>query len=270
MSSIIRFLVYSNIWVSFCAFVLTSATEVLFESRNFKVSQFVFFATIVTYNFQRIFPSKKKQNLVIRDWLNQHKIFTYLLILVGGGMSLYFFRYFKFSTQLAIIFLAILSILYPFLLRKIPFIKIFLISFVWAVSTMLLLVIENNIPISQDILLHLISRFLFVFAITIPFDIRDLKYDAQDLRTIPLFFGVLKSQFIAVFALFICGVIAIFQHLSTTLVFANLLALISLYFVSSILILKSDEKKDEMYFSFWIESLSVLIYLFLVIVLLIF
>ena len=270
MSLIIRFLVYSNIWVAFCAFALTAATELLFESRNCNVSQFVFFATICTYNFQRIFRRKKKENLVRKDWLNQYKFFAYFLILVGGGMSLYFFRHFKFSTQLAIIFSGALSILYPFLLRKIPFIKIFLISFVWTISTMLLLVIENNTLISQDILLHLISRFLFVFAITIPFDIRDLKYDAQNLRTIPLFFGVLKSQFIAVFALFFCGIIAVFQHLSNTLVFADLLALISLYFVSSILILKSDEKKDEMYFSFWIESLSVLTYLFLVIVLLIF
>jgi 4-hydroxybenzoate polyprenyltransferase len=130
--------------------------------------------------------------------------------------------------------------------------------------------IENNIPISQNIALHLIARFLFVFAITIPFDIRDLKYDTQNLRTIPLFFGALKSRFIAVFSLFICGVIAIFQHLEKALIFPNLLALIFLYFVSSIFIAKSDESRGEMYFSFWGESLSILGYLFLVIMLLIF
>jgi 4-hydroxybenzoate polyprenyltransferase len=135
---------------------------------------------------------------------------------------------------------------------------------------MLLLVIENNIPISQNIILHLIARFLFVFAITIPFDIRDLKYDAQNLRTIPLFFGALKSRVIAVFALFICGVIAVFQYFENTLIFPNLLALIFLYFVSSIFIEKSDERKGEMYFSFWVESLSISGYLFLVIMLLIF
>jgi 4-hydroxybenzoate polyprenyltransferase len=130
--------------------------------------------------------------------------------------------------------------------------------------------IENNIPISQNIVLHLIARFLFVFAITIPFDIRDLKYDAQNLRTIPLFFGILKSQFIAVSALFICGGIAIFQYFVSVLIFPNLLALILLYFLSSIFIVKSDESRGEMYFSFWGESLSILGYLFLVIMLLIF
>ena len=130
--------------------------------------------------------------------------------------------------------------------------------------------LENNIPISQNIILHLIARFLFVFAITIPFDIRDLKYDAQNLRTIPLFFGAEKSQFLAVFALLICGVISIFQYFENALIFRNLLALILLYFSSSIFIVKSDENKQEMYFSFLVESLSILAYLYLVIMLLIF
>ena len=135
---------------------------------------------------------------------------------------------------------------------------------------MLLLVLENNIPISQNIVLHLLSRFLFVFAITIPFDIRDLKYDAQNIQTIPLFFGILKARLIALFSLFICVVISVFQYLENTLISSNLLALILLYFVASIFIVKSDEKRGEMYFSFWVESLSILCYLFFVISVLIF
>ena len=270
MKSIIRFLVYSNIWVAFCALGLTISTEVLFGTVNFKVSQFVFFATIFSYNFQRIVRLKEEQKHARKDWLNQHRLAIYLLILVGGVMSLYRFIDFRLSTQVAIIFSGCLSILYPFGLRRIPFLKIFIISLVWATSTLLLLVLENNIPISQNIGAHLIARFLFVFAITIPFDIRDLKYDAQNLRTIPLFFGVLKSRFIAVFALFICGVIAILQYFENALIFSNLLALILLYFLSSIFIVKSDESRGEMYFSFWGESLSILGYLFLVIMLLIF
>ena len=253
MKSIIRFLVYNNIWVAFCALGLTISTEVLFGTVNFKVSQFVFFATIFSYNFQRIVRLKKEQKHARKDWLHQHRLSVYLLILVGGFMSLYRFIDFRSSTQLAIIFSGVLSIFYPFGLRKIPFTKIFVISFVWTISTMLLLVIENNIPISQNITLHLLSRFLFVFSITIP-----------------LFFGSLKSRFIAVFALLICTVIAIFQYFENALIFSNLLALILLYFLSSIFIVKSDESRGEMYFSFWGESLSILGYLFLVIMLLIF
>ena len=270
MGLIIRFLVYSNIWVAFCALGLTASTEVLFGTANFKVSQFVFSATIFTYNFQRIIRIKKGLKHTQKAWLANQNIAIYVLMACGGLVSAYRFFEFQLLTQVVIVIVGLLSVLYPFGLRKIPFIKIFVISFVWTISTMLLLVIENNLLISQNIALHLLSRFLFVFAITIPFDIRDLKYDAQNLRTIPLFFGVLKSQFIAVSALFICGVLAIFQYLENALIFSNLLALILLYFLSSIFIVKSDEIRGEMYFSFWGESLSILGYLFLVIMLLIF
>ena len=148
-------------------------------------------------------------------------------------MSGYYFFQFQSPTQIAIAFSGVLSLLYPFGLRKVPFSKIFVISLIWTISTMLLLAFENYIPITQNIVLHLISRFLFVFAITIPFDIRDLKYDAQNLKTIPLFFGVQKSKIIGVLALIICGIISFFQSLENDLILSNLLALILLYFVAS-------------------------------------
>jgi 4-hydroxybenzoate polyprenyltransferase len=263
--------VFSNILVAFCVLTLALSTEILLGiEANYKVSQFVFCATLFAYNFQRVVRIEKGKNHIRKEWLNRHKIAIYGLMLLGGLMSAYLFFEFQAPTQIAIVVSGVFSVGYPFGVRKIPFSKIFIIALVWTVSTLLLSVLENNIPISQNIVLHLIARFLFVFAITIPFDIRDLKYDAQNVRTIPLFLGALKSRFIAVFALFICGVIAIFQHLEKALIFPNLLALIFLYFVSSIFIAKSDERRGEMYFSFWGESLSILGYLFLVIMLLIF
>ena len=270
MKSFIRFIVFSNIWVAFCVVALCLSSEVLLSTSNYKISQFVFFATIFIYNFQRVVRIEKGLNHVRKLWLVNQKIAIYVLMACGGLISVYCFFEFKLITQIFIVFVGTISFLYPFRLRKIPFSKIFIISFVWTVSTMLLLVLENNIPISQNIVLHLVSRFLFVFAITIPFDIRDLKYDAQNLQTLPLFFGILKARFIALFALFMCLVISVFQHLENTIISSNLLALIFLYFVTSIFIVKSDKKRGEMYFSFWVESLSILCYLFFVISVLIF
>ena len=270
MKSFIRFLVFSNIWVAFCVLSLALSSELLLETANHKISKFVFFATVFTYNFQRVVRVKRGVNHIRKEWLLLHRIAIYSLILLGGIMSGYYFFEFQILTQIAIAFSGVLSLLYPFGLRKVPFSKIFLISLVWSISTMLLLVLENNIPISQNIVLHLLSRFLFVFAITIPFDIRDLKYDAQNLQTIPLFFGILKAKFIALFSLFICLVISVFQYFENVIIPSNLLALILLYFVALIFIVKSDEKRSEMYFSFWVESLSILCYLFFVISVLIF
>ena len=270
VKSIIRFFINSNIWVAFCVLGLTASSEILLYTTDFKVTQFVFFATIFAYNFQRIASINQGEEHARKDWLAKNKIAIYLLMLFAITMAIYVAFNFKLNTQIAIFFTAVASILYPFGLRKVPFAKIFIISFVWMGSTMLLLVLEKNISISQNVILHLVARFLFVFAITIPFDIRDLKYDAQNLRTIPLFFGAARARFIAIFALFICGIISIFQYFDLGLIFPNLLALILLYLAASILILKSDKHKGERYFSFWVESLSIFSYLFLVIMLLIF
>ena len=270
MKSFIRFLVFSNIWVAFCVLALALSSELLLETENHQISKFVFFATVFTYNFQRVVRVKRGANHMRKEWLLMHRIAIYFLILLGGIMSAYYFFEFQIFTQIAIVFSGVLSLLYPFGLRKIPFSKIFVIALVWTISTMLLLVLENNIPITQNIVLHLMARFLFVFAITIPFDIRDLKYDAGNLQTIPLFFGTEKARFISVISVFICGIIAVFQYFESTMILSNLLALILLYFVASIFIEKSDESKGEMYFSFWVESLCIMAFFFFIIMRLIF
>ncbi len=209
-------------------------------------------------------------NHIRKEWLEKNKVFVDFLILFSATIAIYLFSQFQTFTQLVVLFSSIISILYPFGLRTIPFVKIFIISLVWTVSTILLLVIENNILITVNIIFHIIARFLFVFAITIPFDIRDLSYDIGKVRTIPLVFGVLKAKYFAVFALFICVVIAFCQHFQNNLIFHYLLAVNLLYFIASIFILKSEESNGEIYFSFLIESISILYYLFLVISILIF
>tara|TARA_B100001250_G_scaffold71782_1_gene58110 strand:+ start:15009 stop:15839 length:831 start_codon:yes stop_codon:yes gene_type:complete len=266
---IIRFLINSNIWVSFCALALTLSSEILLQTRNLSISQFVFFATLFAYNFQRVARIKKETIHARKNWLNKNRIAVYFLIFFAFVISAFHFLNFKFSTQIIIFSAAVLSLMYPFGLREIPFAKIFVISFVWAISTMLCLVIENDIIITKNIIFHLSSRFLFVFAITIPFDIRDLKHDIGQLKTIPLFFGEKKSKWLANFGLLICGIIAVLQRLQNNIPLSNFLALVLLYFLSLVLVIQADKKNSEMYFSFWVESLSIFSYLFLVIMLLI-
>ena len=271
MKSFFRFLVFSNILVAFCVLALTLSTEILLGIQaNYKISQFVFFATLFAYNFQRVVRIRKGKTHIRKAWLNHHKIAIYNLMLLGALISVRLFFGFQPATQIAIVVSGALSIGYPFGLRKIPSSKIFIISLVWTISSMLLVLLENQILLSQNSILHLFARFLLIFAITVPFDIRDLNFDNKELRTIPLVFGALKARIIAISALFICAIITVFQYIHEDINSPNLLALILLYFVSSIFIAKSDVSKREMYFSFWVESLSILGYIFLLIAALIF
>ena len=177
MKSFVRFIVYSNIFVAFCVLGLSIGSEILLDTANYKLSQFVFFATLFTYNFQRIVRLSKTREHARKDWLNKNKLAIFFIVVISAIMSAFRFFDFKTNTQIIIVISGIISVSYPFGLREIPFSKIFIISLVWTVSTMLLLVLENNISFDSNITLHLIGRFLFVLAITIPFDIRDIKFD---------------------------------------------------------------------------------------------
>mgnify|MGYP001381706824 CR=1 FL=1 len=264
------FLINSNIFVSCCILSLCLSSEfILLNSKiSFpsKVSQFVFFASIFTYNFQRIVRLKLLEIHPKKDWIKINKSFIYIIMIIAVIISLYFFINFKnTATQIIIVLCGLLSVLYPFILRSIPFLKIFIISFVWTLSTMFLVVVENEIPLNNNIILHLVSRFLFVFAICIPFDIRDLKHDNIRIKTLPIVFGVSKSRLIAFSSLLIAMIISVFQSLTNYLNTEFLVSFMVLFVIAAILINKSDEKKPNFFFSFWIESLSIFLYLFLVI-----
>ena len=162
------------------------------------VSQFVFFATLFTYNFQRIIKKDIRLKNKRTDWTLKYIYIIYCLMVIGISISVYQFLQFKINTQILIILAGTISILYPYGLRKIPYCKIFIISCIWTISTMLLLISEESIEIDTNISLHLLSRFLFVFAIAIPFDIRDMKYDQIQLKTIPTKIGIAKSKILAI------------------------------------------------------------------------
>ena len=264
LRNIFNWIIFSNIFVAFCVLALTISSEVLLGTVNCRISQFVFFATLFTYNFQRVVKLKQRGGQLKTDWQAKNKTSTYFIMIISGIIITYHFYYFKTSTQIAIIFSGILSLLYPFGIRNIPFAKIFVIALVWTISTMLLLVLENNMLISQNLILHLSARFLFVFAVTIPFDIRDLKFDEKKMKTIPIVFGEGKAKLIGVMALFFAELIAIVQMLYFNMEFYNLIALICIFFLSAILMIKSSQDKTAMYFSFWVESLSIYFYLFLI------
>ncbi|TSJ38952.1 UbiA family prenyltransferase [Fluviicola chungangensis] len=100
-----------------------------------------------------------------------------------------------------------------FRLREIPFLKIFLIAFVWSSSTILLPIIHSGNSIYRtSVIAMIVERFFFVFAITIPFDIRDMEADRKaGLKTIPLLISEKKSIIISFLSLFIFFLIS-FVH----------------------------------------------------------
>ena len=127
-------------------------------------------------------------------------------------------------------------------IRKIPLLKVFYVGLTWALFNAWLILPEFNWEIFW-------ISWLFISALVLPFDIRDMKSD--DVVTFPILIGVQKTKYLAYLLVFVaCLLSLIFLDVEFALSF-----LITTIF-TFILIYFSENDNQETYFSFWVESCS--------------
>ncbi|MBQ20051.1 MAG: hypothetical protein CMD31_04795 [Flavobacteriales bacterium] len=273
----IHLIVFSNFFVSLCVVALTYRTFLYF---NFPPSNallvLVFSATYFIYNFQRLVRMNQKEideaNIGFRmRWVYKNKqpiIFTIVITAIIIIVSLF---YIDIKTIIVLAIMGLFSVVYvvrfiPYnkkwlALRDIPYLKIFVIAFVWTLVTGLLPLVNNIEQINLHYILFLVKQFLFVVAITIPFDIRDMKYDIEKgIKTFPLVVGVKKVIILGV--LLLLGFIAIasyeflvFQNITMSLWMAEIITIL----LVAVLLLLSKKQQPELFYSFIVEGTSLLL-----------
>ncbi|UHO39725.1 hypothetical protein H5J24_06580 [Chryseobacterium capnotolerans] len=136
-------------------------------------------------------------------------------------------------------------------IRKIPLLKVFYVGLVWALVNCWLTLPEFSLPI------FLIS-FFYITALVLPFDIRDMNSDT--VKTFPTLIGVQNTKYIAYGMVFISCIIGVFYLkpiYATAFFLSSIVTYIFIYF--------SENKRDDTYFSFGVETCSALPFLFLLI-----
>jgi len=151
-------------------------------------------------------------------------------------------------------------------LRDFPFIKIFLVVFVWSCTTFFLPFFQlGNINFleKKDIWFGFISRFLFIFSITIPFDIRDRRLDvSRRIKTFPVLYGVQQSKNIALISLVGCTIASILFFLfGEKLNQYEFTSLIVSLIITAIVILFTNEKRSEYFFDILVEGTIIIQFL---------
>ncbi len=275
----IHLIVFSNFFVSLCVAALTYRTFLYFNlTLSNAMLVLVFSASYFIYNFQRLVRMNQKEidetNIGFRmRWVYKNKqpiIFTIVIAAIILVVSLF---YINIKTIIALAIMGFFSVVYvvrfiPYnnkwlALRDIPFLKIFVIAFVWALVTGMLPIISSKdlIQINLQHILFLTKQFLFVVAITIPFDIRDMKYDVEKgIKTFPLVVGVKKVIILGV--LLLLGFIAIasceflvFQNITMSLWIAEIITIL----LVAVLLLLSKKQQPELFYSLIIEGTSLLL-----------
>ncbi len=264
-------LLFSNIFIALCAVAQGLVTYQLLGTEPEKhVLGLLFCSTLALYNFSILLakPAKPEKSPFRRvRWIFSHYrlMITLTIISVLSILPLVFFL--NTSSKILLVSLAIVSVAYSlpifsihdkyFGLRNIPGVKLFLIAAVWSLSCVLLpiLELENSIEASvtmNDSIILIAKRFLFIAAITVPFDIRDLFQDkTSELKTIPVILGEKN-------ALLICqGLLVIYMvllFLFTKSVDGNFLGLMLTIILSGWLIFKSKWEKNEYYYFFYLDG----------------
>ena len=265
MRSTIHFLVQTNFWVAICVYSLCLSTELLLQVSNCWVSLFGFSSTLFAYCFLNLIHHKKLDFQTRKKSLAHNKNLIYALLFFSALISLYCCFNFCLETLVIIFFIAVFSALYPFGLREVPRLKIYIISLIWSISTVILLAVENQVLFNWNLLAIFFGRFCFVFAITIPFDVRDVDRDNKELLTIPQLIGIKKSKLLSVLILMFFELIVIWQYLNEYIFLYQLLSVIFSCFVATFFIAKTTLDKSRFYYSFWIEGLSFLLFIGLLI-----
>lgn len=266
--------VYSNVWISLGAASLAFFTQYQlvrqvpisserFEKIDWWIVVFAFFATHCSYSLQRYARHDKVSNAPSErhQWLFGKREQLFRVVIASGIAALASAIYaFHWSQWIILIPVGMISLLYAVdvrslpVLRDIPFLKIIFIAFSWAILTgPLLLKTEIQQWESYDLWITL-ERFLFILAITIPFDVRDLPYDHPEKRTIPQIFGVQGAILIAGVLLLICFLLNLFLLTGVTIVGHSIGYLISIGVVFA-----TSEKRPELFYSGLIDGLIILI-----------
>ena len=257
---LLPFFIFSNGVVSLATAALCYGICIQNHVQNpIGYATFIFFSTVLTYNGQRYLKANKKYLPETNHmrWVKEYdRLLKFILFLSFIGTSISFFFLYN-GTIFSLFLLALsgtISLFYiqnigNFNLRSIPQLKIHLIALIWVIAVAYFPLFNENL-ISQNTLLFGAIHYLYILGITIPFDIRDLKYDDPKYKTIPQVLGFEKAKLLSILLMVTYTLLAFYlkPNLQTNFYF------IGAMIYTIVLLFRVNKKRNDFYYSGWLEA----------------
>lgn len=257
-----NFYINSSVHVALAVTSLAAVTRLeLVGHLRSNVLIFIFLGTISGYNFVKYAGIAKLHHYSLTKNLRIIQIFSLIAFLA----LLYFFsvqsREFWILTGLMGLSTLLYSI--PFLpkhtnLRNLKGTKIFIIAFVWAGVCVFLPLVDTMSLFTLPVILKWCQIFLFVIAITIPFEVRDLKYDPNGLGTLPQLIGIKKVKTLGCIFLVL---VMLLQAWISNFQFWGMISTIFIGIISICAIVNTRKNQSRYYTAFWVEAIPILWFL---------
>lgn len=238
--------------------------EIIEVAVNWNYCLYIGSATMALYAIHRVIGidkvgrfSDEGRFAIIKEHSNHLQIY----VVLSGIAALYFFWQLEYQIWLWLIIPSIISLLYvlPIFpgyrrLRDYPYVKIFLIAIVWVWLTTIIPVLQDD-SWNIGMVLLILVKFLFLIAITIPFDIRDVDVDKNTgVPTLVSLLGTIKSRQLALIlmGLYAVGVFLIYQwnHANIEFLYTEYIVMI----ITVLLIRKSRSNYPDYYYSLYLDG----------------
>jgi len=256
---IFDFYINSSIHVSLAVISLVFVTYETFDiSCHKEFVLFVFFASITGYNFIKYSRVAKLHHLSLAESLRAIQLFS----LVSFVCMVYFAIQLSFNVLFVCSVFGLLTLLYalPVLsqkrnLRSFYGAKMYTIALVWSGVTTLLPIINDLHELNIDVWISFVQRFLFIIVITLPFDIRDLNFDREDINTIPKNLGIKYTKLLGIILIIM---LFILEFLKDEFQYNNAFSLCLVCLFSAMFLIASSDKQYKYYASFFVEGLPMI------------
>ena len=265
LKSIFDFYISSSIHVALAVSSLSYLTLLRYNlPLDINLLVFIFFASITGYNFVKYFGLAKFHHRSLAKRLKFIQVFS----LICFVLMVYFVFQLDIATIILLSVFALITFLYavPILptrlfmdetqkLRSVSGLKVYLIALIWSGVTVILPLTNADTLFDVTVVISFVQRFMFVLALMLPFEIRDLNYDSLKLATIPQRIGVRYTKLMGCLLLAGMCLLEIISPLSSikSLTAVGLVATISAIFVSF-----SRIDQNRYYSGFFVEAIPIL------------
>lgn len=210
---------------------------------------FAFFSTFAVYNGQRLYKASPMEQTPWLEWVSANKIGISVVSALSAFAAVAVFIMMPSIHENTWYVLGASTFISAFYvikvggvnLRQIPGLKIHLISLSW--TAVLIAFPMINSGKTDDLLFLCGAHYLYVLAVTIPFDIRDLKYDNPKQKTTPQMIGVNASRILSLFLLTVFGGLMLYYYPSLWEYGMFYVAV----FVQMALVLLMNERRSDLY-----------------------
>lgn len=274
-TQIVELVVYSNVWIALAALAMTCQTYIQIQQPITldALLPLVFSATLFTYTLARLLTLRHMSTeSKSKYWFGRQEYWLRWLFvgaMVIGGISFLFIAQ---ALQILLLIAGGITLLYslPIIpyqgqyirLRDVNFSKIFQITLTWGFSTALLPILNTSLSFEFNHGLIIVERMLFIFILTLPFDIRDIQYDTKrKLRTIPNQIGVKATiQLVyGCFLLILC--ILTYLFLQDYYTISLYISLLFSYLITILIVRKSVSYQPDLFYTGLLDGLMIVQFL---------